>query len=96
VTDTDVSQLSQPGTFPIRWPRCCAMARGRFWRRLSRQRYRACSATTMTSSPITALGLVRRGHPPEREVITSTGPVAVRCPRVRHRTDAPIARVNRA
>ena len=30
--------------------------------------------------------LVRHGHLPEREIMTSIGPVAVRCPRVRDRT----------
>jgi len=29
--------------------------------------------------------LVRQGHLPEREIMTGTGPVAVRCPRVRDR-----------
>ena len=30
--------------------------------------------------------LVRHGHLPEREIMTGIGPVAVRAPRVRHRT----------
>jgi len=61
-------------------------ARERFWRRPSRPRFRACSAAMPTSSPMMAAGrLVRHGHLPEREIMTSIGPVAVRCPHVRDR-----------
>ncbi len=34
--------------------------------------------------------VVRNGHLPEREVLTGIGPVAVRVPKVRSRTDEPV------
>src|SRR5262249_42136229 len=67
-------------------PRFCATARERFWRRPSRPRFRACSA--LMPDKLTDDGrrrLVRHGHLPEREIMTSIGAVAVRCPRVRDR-----------
>ena len=59
-------------------------ARERFWRRPSRPRFRACSAAIKLTDD-GRRRLVRHGHLPEREIMTSIGPVAVRCPHVRDR-----------
>jgi len=86
VTETNVFQLSQPGTFadPLT--------------EVLRNGARALLAQAIEAEVAALLGshsdqrtddgrqrLVRHGHMPEREIMTGIGPVAVRCPRVRDR-----------
>ena len=86
VTDTNVFQLSQPGTFAD--PLTEVLRNGA--RALLAQAVEAevsalldCHAERLTDDG--RQRLVRHGHLPEREVMTGIGPVAVRCPRVRDR-----------
>jgi putative transposase len=86
VTDTNVSQLSQPGTFAD--PLTDVLHSGA--RALLTQAVEAEVAALLScyADKLTDDGrqrLVRHGHLPEREVMTGIGPVAVRCPRVRDR-----------
>jgi len=86
VTETNVFQLSQPGTFsdPLT--------------EVLRNGARALLAQAVEAELSALLGghadkltddgrqrLVRHGHLPERDIMTGIGPVAVRCPRVRDR-----------
>ena len=86
MTETNVFQLSQPGTFadPLT--------------EVLRNGARALLAQAIEAEVAALLGshsdqrtddgrqrLVRHGHMPEREIMTGIGPVAVRCPRVRDR-----------
>jgi putative transposase len=86
VTDTNVFQLSQPGTFSD--PLTEVLRNGA--RALLAQAVEAevsallsCHADKLTDDG--RQRLVRHGHLPEREIMTGIGPVAVRCPRVRDR-----------
>jgi transposase-like protein len=86
VTDTNVFQLSQPGTFTD--PLTEVLRTGA--RALLAQAVEAevssllsCHADKLTDDG--RRRLVRHGHLPEREIMTGIGPVAVRCPRVRDR-----------
>jgi putative transposase len=86
VTDTKVFQLSQPGTFND--PLTEVLRNGA--RALLAQAVEAevssllsCHADKLTDDG--RRRLVRHGHLPEREIMTSIGPVAVCCPRVRDR-----------
>jgi transposase-like protein len=86
VTDTNVFQLSQPGTFAD--PLTEVLRTGA--RALLAQAVEAEVAALLSghADKLTDGGhqrLVRHGHLPEREIITGIGPVAVRCPRVRDR-----------
>jgi putative transposase len=86
VTDTNVFQLSQPGTFAD--PLTEVLRRGA--RALLAQAVEAEVAALLSchADKLTDDGrqrLVRHGHLPEREIVTGIGPVAVRCPRVRDR-----------
>jgi putative transposase len=86
VTETNVFQLCQPGTFAD--PLTEVLRNGA--RALLAQAVEAEVAALLAghSDKLTADGrqrLVRHGHLPEREVMTGIGPVAVRCPRVRDR-----------
>ena len=86
MTETNVFQLSQPGTFTD--PLTAVLRNGA--RALLAQAVEAEAAALLTSCAdnLTEDGrrrLVRHGHLPEREVMTGIGPVAVRCPRVRDR-----------
>ena len=86
MTDTNVFQLSQPGTFTD--PLTEVLRNGA--RALLVQAVEAEVATLLSShaDKLTDGGhqrLVRHGHLPEREIMTGIGPVAVRCPRVRDR-----------
>jgi hypothetical protein len=86
VTDTNVFQLSQPGTFTD--PLTEVLRNGA--RALLAQAVEAEVSSLLSShaDKLTDDGrrrLVRHGHLPEREIMTSIGPVAVRCPRVRDR-----------
>ena len=87
MTETNVFQLSQPGTFAD--PLTEVLRDGT--RALLAQAVEAEVATLLAShaDKLTADGrqrLVRHGHLPEREIVTGSGPVAVRCPRVRDRS----------
>ena len=86
MTETNVFQLSQPGTFAD--PLTEVLREGA--RALLSQAVEAevaallgCHADKLTDDG--RQRLVRHGHLPEREIVTGVGPVAVRCPRVRDR-----------
>jgi putative transposase len=86
VTETNVFQLSQPGTFGD--PLTEVLRSGA--RALLAQAVEAEVAAFLSgqADKLTNDGrqrIVRHGHLPEREIITGIGPVAVRCPRVRDR-----------
>ena len=86
MTDTNVFQLSQPGTFAD--PLTEVLRNGA--RALLAQAVEAEVAALLSchADKLTDDGrqrLVRHGHLPEREIMTGIGPVAVRCPRVRDR-----------
>jgi putative transposase len=86
VSETNVFQLSQPGTFAD--PLTEVLRTGA--RALLAQAVEAEVATLLSryADETTDDGrhrLVRHGHLPEREIMTGIGPVAVRCPRVRDR-----------
>jgi putative transposase len=86
VTDGNVFQLSQPGTFAD--PLTEVLRNGA--RALLSQAVEAEVAALLNrhADNLTDDGrqrLVRHGHLPEREIVTGIGPVAVRCPRVRDR-----------
>ena len=86
MTDTNVFELSQPGSFAD--PLTEVLRNGA--RALLAQAVEAevaallsCHADRLTDDG--RQRLVRHGHLPEREIMTGIGPVAVRCPRVRDR-----------
>jgi putative transposase len=86
VTNSNVFQLSQPGTFSD--PLTEVLRNGA--RALLSQAVEAEVAALLNrhADNLTDDGrqrLVRHGHLPEREIVTGIGPVAVRCPRVRDR-----------
>jgi putative transposase len=86
MTDTNVLQFSQPGTFAD--PLTEVLRNGA--RALLAQAVEAEVANLLEryADEVTEDGrrrLVRHGHLPEREIVTGIGPVAVRCPRVRDR-----------
>jgi putative transposase len=86
VTDTNVFQLSQPGTFAD--PLTEVLRNGA--RALLTHAVEAELATLLSghADKLTDDGrqrLVRHGHLPERKIMTGIGPVAVRCPRLRDR-----------
>jgi putative transposase len=86
VTETNVFQLAQPGTFTDSLTE--VLRNGA--RALLGQAVEAEVAALLSShaDKLTDDGrqrLVRHGHLPEREIMTGIGPVAVRCPRVRDR-----------
>jgi len=86
VTETNVFQLSQPGTFADQLTE--VLRNGA--RALLAQAVEAEVAALLSchADKLTDDGrqrLVRHGHLPEREIMTGIGPVAVRCPRVRDR-----------
>jgi len=94
VTETNVFQLSQPGTFTD--PLTEVLRNGA--RALLAQAVEAevssllsCHADKLTDDG--RRRLVRHGHLPEREIMTGIGPVAVRCPRVRDRGDEGCERI---
>jgi transposase-like protein len=86
VTETNVFQLSQPGTFSD--PLTEVLRSGA--RALLAQSVEAELSALLSghADKLTDDGrqrLVRHGHLPERRIMTGIGPVAVRCPRVRDR-----------
>jgi hypothetical protein len=94
VTETNVFQLCQPGTFAD--PLTEVLREG--VRALLTQAVEAEVATLLGchAGKLTNDGrqrLVRHGHLPEREIVTGIGPIAVRCPRVRDRAGAGTERI---
>ena len=86
VTETNVFELTQPGTFSD--PLTEVLRNGA--RTLLGQAVEAEVAAWLSThtDKLTDDGrrrLVRHGHLPEREIVTGIGAVAVRCPRVRDR-----------
>ena len=94
MTDTNVFQFSQPGTFAD--PLTEILRNGA--RALLAQAVEAEVAALLGchADKLTADGhqrVVRHGHLPEREIMTGIGPVAVRCPRVRDRVEQGCERI---
>ena len=86
MTETNVFELSQPGSFAD--PLTEVLRNGA--RALLAQAVEAEVAALLSCHADKLSGdgrqrLVRHGHLPEREIMTSIGPVTVRCPRVRDR-----------
>jgi transposase-like protein len=95
VTETNIFQLSQPGTFAD--PLTEVLRNGA--RALLTQAVEAEVAAFLSchADKLTDAGrqrLVRHGHLPEREIVTGIGPVAVRCPRVRDRAGGGSERIH--
>ena len=94
MTETNVFQLTQPGTFAD--PLTEVLRNGA--RALLAQAVEA-EVTALLSAHADKLTedgrqrLVRHGHLPEREIMTGIGPVAVRCPRVRDRVGESAERI---
>ena len=94
MTDTNVFQFSQPGTFAD--PLTEVLRNGA--RALLAQAVEAEVAALLGchADKLTADGhqrVVRHRHLPEREIMTGIGPVAVRCPRVRDRVEQGCERI---
>ena len=94
MTNTNVFQFSQPGTFAD--PLTEVLRNGA--RALLAQAVEAEVAALLGchADKLTANGhqrVVRHGHLPEREIMTGIGPVAVRCPRVRDRVEQGCERI---
>ena len=89
MTETNVFQLSQPGTFAD--PLTEVLREGA--KALLTQAVEAEVAALLRRHADELIDdghqrLVRHGHLPERKIVTGIGPVAVRCPRVRDRAAA--------
>ena len=94
MTDTNVFQCSQPGTFAD--PLTEVLRNGA--QALLAQAVEAEVAALLGchAEKLTADGhqrVVRHGHLPEREILTGIGPVAVCCPRVRDRVEQGCERI---
>jgi putative transposase len=86
VTETNVFQLSQPGSFAD--PLTEVLRNGAQALLAQAVEAEIAAFLSMYAENMTQDGrqrLVRHEHLPEREIITGIGPVAVRCPRVRDR-----------
>jgi putative transposase len=86
VTDTNVFELSQPGSFADPLTEVLRKAARALLAHAVEAEVAAllsCHADKLTDDG--RQRLVRHGHLPEREIMTGIGPVAVRCPRVRDR-----------
>ena len=86
MTETNVFQLSQPGSFAD--PLTEVLRDGAQALLAQAVEAEIAAFLSMYAENMTQDGrqrLVRHGHLPEREIITGIGPVAVRCPRVRDR-----------
>ena len=86
MTDTNVLQFSQPGTFAD--PLTEVLRNGAQALLAQAVEAEVASLLERYAGEVTNDGrrrLVRHGHLPEREIVTGIGPVAVRCPRVRDR-----------
>src|SRR3974390_532818 len=82
MTDTNVLQFSQPGTFSD--PLTEVLRNGARALLAQAVEVEVASLLERHADEITDDGrrrLVRHGHLPEREIMTGIGPVAVRCPR---------------
>src|SRR6202023_1405738 len=89
VTETNVFELTQPGTFSD--PLTEVLRNGARTLLGQGRRSRGCGLAQHPYDKLTDDGrrrLVRHGHLPEREIMTGIGAVAVRCPRVRDRAGA--------
>jgi transposase-like protein len=95
VTDANVFQLSQPGTFAdpltevLRNGACALLAQAV---EAEVAAVLSCHADKLTDDG--RQRLVRHGYLPERRIVTGIGPVAVRCPRVRDRVGAGEERIH--
>jgi hypothetical protein len=90
VTETNVFQFSQPGTFAD--PLTEVLRNGARAPLTQAVEAEVAALLSCHADKLTDDGrqrLVRHGHLPEREIVTGLGPVAVRCPRVRDRAGAP-------
>ena len=86
MTDTNVFELSQPGSFADPLTEVLRKAARALLAHAVEAEVAAllsCHADKLTDDG--RQRLVRHGHLPEREIMTGIGPVAVRCPRVRDR-----------
>jgi transposase-like protein len=86
VTETNVFQLSQPGTFTD--PLTEVLRSGAPALLTQAVEAEVAALLSYHADKLTDDGrqrLVRYGHLPERQIVTGIGPVAVRCPRVRDR-----------
>ena len=86
MTETNVFQLCQPGSFAD--PLTEVLRNGAQALLAQAVEAEIAAFLSMYAENMTQDGrqrLVRHGHLPEREIITGIGPVAVRCPRVRDR-----------
>src|SRR5204863_3606740 len=86
VTETNVFQLSQPGSFAD--PLTEVLRNGAQALLAQAVEAEIAAFLSMYAENMTEDGrqrLVRHGHLPERAIVTGIGPVAVRCPRVRDR-----------
>src|SRR5437016_5767931 len=86
MTDTNVFQLSQPGTFSD--PLTEVLRNGARVLLAQAVEVEVASFVDEHAGQLTEQGrrrLVRHGYLPAREIMTGIGPVAVRCPRVRDR-----------
>src|SRR5204863_5227410 len=87
VTETNVFQLSQPGSFAD--PLTEVLRNGAQALLAQAVEAEIAAFLSMYAENMTEDGrqrLVRHGHLPERAIVTGIGPVAVRCPRVRDRS----------
>jgi hypothetical protein len=84
--ETNVFQLSQPGTFADPLTEVLRNGARALRRRQSRPKWAALLGCHVDKLPDDGRQrMVRHGYLPEREIVTGIGPVAVRCPRVRDR-----------
>jgi len=86
MTDTNVFQLTQPGTFAD--PLTEVLRNGAQALLAQAVEAEVAALLSLHANKLTDDGrarLVRHGHLPERAIMTGIGPVAVRCPRVRDR-----------
>jgi transposase-like protein len=95
VTETNIFQLSQPGTFADPLTEVLRNgARAPLTQAVEAEvaAFLSCHADKLTDAG--RQRLVRHGHLPEREIVTGIGPVAVRCPRVRDRAGGGSERIH--
>jgi putative transposase len=85
VTETNVFELTHPGTFSDPLTEVCSGARTLLGQAVEAEVAAWLSTHTDKLTDDGRRRLVRHGHLPEREIVTGIGAVAVRCPRVRDR-----------
>src|SRR6476659_7783175 len=94
MTDTNVFQLTQPGTFAD--PLTEVLRNGAQALLAQAVEAEVAALLSLHANKLTDDGrarLVRHGHLPDRAIMTGIGPVAVRCPRVRDRVGAGSERI---